>query len=194
MKVIAFNGSPRSNGNTNQLIEIVLDQLRQEDIQTELIQLGQKPIQGCIACNKCKEIQNQHCIINNDPINKWIDKMMEADGIILGSPTYCCNLTSNLKSLIDRVGYVTKQNGNDMLKHKVGAAIVAVRRCGAAHVFSSINYFFLIHHMIIPGSSYWNQGIGMVPGDVESDEEGIQTMIDLGKNMVWLLQKLNNEQ
>ena len=190
MKVIAFNGSPRKNGNTYQLLTMILDQLTQEDIQTELIQLGTKPIQGCIACGKCREKQNQRCIIDNDAVNGWIEKMTIADGIILGSPTYCSSMTPNLKALIDRAGFVAKQNGNEMFKRKVGAAVVAVRRCGAAHVFSSINYFFLIHQMIIPGSSYWNQGIGLDPGDVADDKEGVETMIDLGQNIAWVLRKI----
>ena len=190
MKVIAFNGSPRANGNTFSLLNIVLEQLTKENIQTELIQLGPKPIQSCIACNKCGENQNRRCAIDNDSVNGWIEKMIDADGIILGSPTYCCNMTANLRALIDRAGYVAKSNGNDMFKYKVAAAVAAVRRAGAVHVISSINYFFMIHHMIIPGSSYWNFGIGMKPGDVYHDEEGIETMVDLGTNFAWLLKKI----
>ncbi|MCK4870976.1 MAG: flavodoxin family protein [Gammaproteobacteria bacterium] len=189
MKVVAFNGSPNKDGNTSQLLKMVLSQLEEEGIETELIWLGNKPMQGCIACYKCVENKDKHCALNNDPINGYIDKMLEADGIILGSPTYVSDLSSTLKALIDRAGLVAKVNV-DMLKYKVGAAVSAVRRCGAAHVFSSINYFFLINQMIVPGSSYWNMGIGRSPGDVQNDQEGIDTMTDLGKNMAWLLKKI----
>jgi multimeric flavodoxin WrbA len=138
----------------------------------------------------CKENKNKKCVITNDKLNDYIEKMIEADGIILGSPVYFSDLTSNIKSLIDRAGYVTRANG-DLLKRKVGAGVVAVRRAGAIHTFDSLNHFFLINHMIVPGSSYWNIGIGHNPGDVNKDEEGIKTMENLGKNFTWLLKKIH---
>ena len=190
MKVIAFNGSPREKGNTNILLNTVLQEIAKEGIETELIQLGKKPLSGCIACGMCKENKNKKCVITNDKLNDYIEKMIEADGIILGSPVYFSDLTSNIKSLIDRAGYVTRANG-DLLKRKLGAGVVAVRRAGAIHTFDSINHFFLINHMIVPGSSYWNIGIGHNPGDVSKDEEGIKTMENLGKNFAWLLKKIH---
>ena len=123
-------------------------------------------------------------------VNECIEKMFEADGIILASPTYFADLTPELKALIDRAGFVAKAN-NEMFRYKVGAAVVAVRRAGSIHVFDSINHFFTISQMIIPGSSYWNMGMGLAEGDVEKDEEGIKTMQTLGQNMAWLLKKLN---
>ncbi len=189
MKVIAFNGSPRRKGNTYNLLDVVLDELQSAGVETELYQLGGKNIRGCMACYKCAENLDRRCSIKNDVLNECLEKMLEADGIIIGSPTYFCNVSSEVKSLIDRAGIVAKVNG-DILARKVGAAVVAVRRAGAAHVFSSINYFYTINQMIIPGSRYWNLGIGRDPGEVTADEEGMDTMKVLGKNMAWLLDKL----
>jgi multimeric flavodoxin WrbA len=191
MKVVAFNGSPRNEGNTASLIKYVLAELEKEGIETEAVQVGGKRIHGCTACGKCYEKMDKKCINDKDIVNECIEKMIEADGIILASPTYFADLTPELKALIDRAGFVAKAN-NEMFKHKVGAAVVAVRRAGSIHVFDSINHFFTISQMIIPGSSYWNMGIGLAEGDVEKDEEGIQTMQTLGQNMAWLLKKLNS--
>ncbi len=191
MKVVAFNGSPRKDGNTASLIKYVLAELEKEGIETEAVQVGGKRIHGCTACGKCYEKMDKGCINDKDIVNECIEKMIEADGLILASPTYFADLTPELKALIDRAGFVAKAN-NEMFKHKVGAAVVAVRRAGSIHVFDSINHFFTISQMIIPGSSYWNMGIGLAEGDVEKDEEGIQTMQTLGQNMAWLLNKLNS--
>ncbi len=190
MKVIAFNGSPRRDGNTFSLINLVLAELQQEGIETELMQLGGKKIRGCMSCYKCFESKDRHCSIKNDVLNECIDKMLEAEGMILGSPTYFCNVSAEIKALIDRGGMVGLAN-DALYRRKVGAAVVAVRRAGASHVFSSINYFFTINQMVIPGSSYWNLGVGMGKGDVDKDEEGIGTMKTLGRNMAWVLQKLH---
>jgi multimeric flavodoxin WrbA len=190
MKVVAFNGSPRKEGNTASLINHVLAELEKEGIETEVVHIGGKSVHGCIACSKCYENRDRRCVIDKDIVNECIEKMIEADGIILASPTYFADLTPELKALIDRAGFVAKAN-NEMFKHKVGAAVVAVRRAGSIHVFDSINHFFTISQMIIPGSSYWNMGIGRAEGDVEKDEEGIRTMQVLGQNMAWLLKKLN---
>ena len=190
MKVVAFNGSPRKNGNTATLIQYVFSELEKEGIETETVQIGGKSIHGCTACGKCFENKDRYCDRNKDIVNECIEKILEADGIILASPTYFADLTPELKALIDRAGFVAKAN-NEMFKHKVGAAVVAVRRAGSIHVFDSINHFFTISQMIIPGSSYWNMGMGRAEGEVEKDEEGIRTMQTLGRNMAWLLKKLN---
>ncbi len=190
MKVVAFNGSPRKEGNTAALIRHVLTELEKEGIETETVQVGGKSIHGCTACVKCFENKDKKCVIDKDIVNECIEKMIEADGIILGSPTYFADLTPELKALIDRSGFVAGANGG-LFRRKVGAAVVAVRRAGSIHVFDSINHFFTISQMIIPGSSYWNVGIGLAEGDVEKDEEGIRTMETLGQNMAWLLKKLN---
>lgn len=189
MKVIAFNGSARKEGNTSILLNLVLDELKTEGIETELYSLAGKPIQGCIACYKCFEKKNNRCAVEKDIINECIEKMIEADGILLGSPTYFADTSASMKALIERCGMVGRAN-TGLYRRKVGAAVVAVRRAGAIHVFNSLNYFFTINEMIIPGSSYWNIGIGRQPGEVNNDNEGVQTMQGLGKNMAWLLRKI----
>lgn len=191
MKVVAFNGSARKDGNTAILIRHVFGELVKEDIDTELVQLSGRRIHGCIACMKCYENKDQRCSVKDDMANECIEKMLEADGIILGSPTYFANVSTEMKALIDRAGMVSRANG-DMLARKVGAAVVAVRRAGSIHVFNSMNHFFFIGQMIVPGSSYWNLGIGRQKGEVEKDDEGIKTMQDLGRNMAWLLDKVNS--
>ncbi|MFZ5570093.1 MAG: flavodoxin family protein [Thermodesulfobacteriota bacterium] len=190
MKVVAFCGSSRKNGNTSILIQTVLDELNSEGIETEMIQLAGQNLQGCIACYKCFEKKNRHCQLEKDEMNAYIDKMIEADGIILGSPTYFADVSANMKALIERCGMVSRANG-DLFKRKIGAGVVAVRRAGASHAFDSLNFFFLIAQMIIPGSNYWNIGRGREIGDVKDDAEGIQTMANLGKNMAWILKKIH---
>jgi multimeric flavodoxin WrbA len=189
MKVIAFNGSARKDGNTAFLINHVLAEIEKEGIETEMIQLSGKKMRGCIACMKCFENQDQRCSVNKDFTNACIDQMLKADGIIMGSPTYFADVTTEIKALIDRAGMVAKANG-DMFRRKAGAAVIAVRRAGSIHAFDSINHFFFISQMVVPGSSYWNMGIGLEKGDVAQDEEGIQTMQVLGQNMAWLLKKI----
>ena len=190
MKVLAINGSARKDGNTASLLRMALAEIEAAGIETELLQLHGKDIRGCIACMKCWENKDGHCAIKKDMLNEIIDKMVAADGLILGSPTYFANVSTNIKSIIDRAGMVALAN-DAMLARKVGAAVVAVRRGGAIHVFNSINHFYFINQMVVPGSSYWNLGRGLAPGEVESDEEGVLTMKNLGKNMAWVMQKLN---
>ena len=190
MKVVAFNGSARKGGNTAMLINEVFKGLEAEGIETELVELSGKKVIGCTACYKCVENKDRKCALKGDIVNDCIEKMFEADAIILGSPSYFADLSAGLKALIERSGMVSRANGN-VLARKVGAPVCAVRRCGASHVLSSINFFFFIAEMIVPGSSYWNMGRGKAPGEVMDDEEGIKTMTDLGTNMAWLLKKLN---
>jgi len=191
MKVVAFNGSARKNGNTTKLIEYVFEELEKEGIATELVELSGKHPHGCIACYQCFKNKDRRCVVEEDCINECIEKMDEADGIILASPTYFADLSSELKALIDRTGMVSRANG-DMYKRKVGAAVVARRRGGAIHVFDSINHFFTIGQMITVGSSYWNIGVGREKGEVAGDDEGVQTMRTLGQNMAWLLKKIRD--
>ena len=191
MKVIAFNGSPHKDGNTATLLAEVLRELESQGIETELVHLI-GPLSGCKACFKCREKKNGRCVQDRDMINQCIEKMAAADGIIIGSPTYFADLTPETKALIDRAGFVAMANGY-MFKRKVGAAVVAVRRAGAIHVFDSINHLFLISQMIVAGSSYWNLGMGLAEKDVERDEEGLATMRTLGQNMGWLLKKIGDE-
>jgi multimeric flavodoxin WrbA len=189
MKVTAFNGSPRRDGNTAILINYMLSELENEGIRTELYQLAGKSIRGCIACYKCAELRNSRCAIEDDILNECVENMIQSDGLILGSPVYGGDLTAGAKALIERAGFVAKAN-NDLFKRKVGAGIVMARRAGAIHAFDSINHFFLSLQMIIPGANHWNVGIGREKGEVRNDEEGIATMKVLGRNMAWLLKKL----
>jgi multimeric flavodoxin WrbA len=189
MKVVAFNGSARRDGNTAILVNTVFRELKKAGIKTELVQLSGKKIRGCTACGKCFVNQDKRCAVKGDILNEYIEKMLDADGIILASPTYFTDVSTEMKALIDRAGFVAKAN-QDMFRRKVGAAVVAARRGGAIHAFDTLNHFFFISQMVVPGSSYWNIGLGLAPGDVKGDEEGIMTMQTLGKNMAWLMEKI----
>lgn len=189
MKVVAFNGSARRDGNTADMLNRVLSGLEAEGIDTELIQLAGKKAQGCTACNKCREFKDMRCHGRDDYINGCIAKMFEADGVLIGSPVYYSDITPETMALIDRAGYVSGANGG-ALARKVGAAVIAVRRAGGIHAFDSINHLFLISQMIVPGSSYWNIGYGREKGEVLADEEGMRTMDNLAINMAWLMKKI----
>lgn len=194
MKVVLFNGSPRTGGVTEQCLNIVMEELKAAGIECEYIWIGMDKIQGCISCYRCVQNRDKRCAVKSDKLNEYLEKMLEADGIILGSPTYFADTSARMKALIERAGLVSKVN-NDLLKHKVGAAVVAVRRAGATHVFSSINYFFLINQMYVVGSSYWNLGLNpnvSEPEDFKNDKEGILTFQNLGKNFAFLLKKLKS--
>jgi len=189
MKVVAFNGSPHKHGNTAILLEHVLDALKKEGVKTELVQLSTKKIHGCLGCRSCAANKDRRCAQKADDGNALIDKMVAADGILLGSPTYVTGVTPEIKALIDRACMVVRANGG-LLRRKVGAAVVAVRRGGAIHAFDTLNHFFLINEMIVPGSCYWNIGVGLKEGEVKEDAEGLETMKVLGENMAWLLKKM----
>lgn len=192
MKVVAFNCSPRREGNTARLLEAVLAELRADGIATETFSLAGKRVHGCRACMKCRETLDRRCSGIKDSISECIEAVDAADGIVVGSPVYFADITPEAKALIDRLGYVARGNP-ELLRRKVGAAVIAVRRGGAIHAFDSINHLFLISEMIVPGSSYWNIGIGGPPGAVEHDDEGLQTMARLGQNMAWLLKRVRAE-
>ena len=189
MRVVALNGSPKPEGNTYHLIRRVFAELEKEGIETEYVHFGGKPLRGCTACFKCRENKDKKCALPDDGLNGYIEKMERAEGIILASPTYFSNVTAEMKALIDRAGFVAKGNGG-LFRRKVGAAIVAMRRAGGIMAYNDLNLFFGIQEMIVPGSSYWNVGIGRMPGEVLKDEEGLQTLDTLGKHMAWLLKKL----
>ena len=186
MKIVAFNGSPKRDGNTAHLLRAVLEELEAAGHETELVHVGGRPLQGCLACGRCAERQDRRCANDTDEMNEFIAKMFEADALLIGSPTYFADLTSETKALIDRGGYVARANRNPLAR-KPGAAVVANRRAGGIHVFDTINHLFLMSERIVVGSSYWNIGVGRNPGDVASDEDGIETMRILGRNMAWLL-------
>jgi multimeric flavodoxin WrbA len=190
MKVVGINGSPRKKGNTGIVINHVFKELEQEGIETEFVQLGGRQIRGCLSCYKCFQNKDCRCSNDKDVLNEILAKMIEADGIILASPTYFSNMTAEMKALIDRCGLVSSANGG-LFVHKVGASVAVARRAGAVTTFDALNHFLLYNQMFVPGSSYWNVAIGLAPGDVENDEEGINTMKTLGKNMAWLMKKVN---
>ena len=186
MKIVAFNGSPKKNGNTFHAIQMVAEELEKQGIETEILHVGNKAIRGCLACNQCAKKQNEQCVQDNDEVNEWIQKMKQADGIILGSPVHFSAIGGTMKSFLDRVFYVTGVN-NGMLRHKVGASVVAVRRSGGLPTFNQLNNFLCYAEMLIPTSNYWNVIHGTTPGEATQDEEGRQIMQTLGRNMAWLL-------
>ena len=189
MNVVAFNGSSRKDGNTDRLLRIVLGELEREGVKTEYVEMAGKRVRGCTACYRCVDRQDGRCVLDDDPVNEWIEKMIVSEGILLGSPVYFADLSASMKALIERAGMIARANG-DLLRRKVGAAVVAVRRAGAVHTFDSMNHFFLISQMIIPGANYWNVGIGREKGEVEGDVEGRGTMEVLGRNMAWILRAI----
>ncbi|WP_027626532.1 flavodoxin family protein [Clostridium lundense] len=189
MKVVAFNGSPKKEGNTYHAIKMVAEELEKEGVEVEIIHVGNKTIRGCLACNACARNKNEKCIIDNDEVNEWIQKMKEADGIILGSPVHYSAIAGTMKSFLDRAFYVA---GSGMLRHKVGASVVAVRRSGGVTTFEQLNNYINYSEMLMPTSNYWNVIHGAAPGEVIGDEEGKQIMRVLGKNMAWLMKLVQN--
>ncbi len=187
MKVVAFNGSPRRDGNTALLIRRVFGELEKRGIETELVQLADRVIRGCIACERCGETRDRRCAVTDDGANECIAKMLGAEGIILGSPVYFQDVTSEMKALIDRCGYVSRSNGR-MFTRKVGASLVAVRRSGAIHSLDTMDHFFLSGEMIIAGRAL---AVGRARGEVEKDAEGMQLATLLGQRMAWVLEKLH---
>lgn len=189
MYALAVNGSPRPHGNTEILLQRVLEPLSKAGWETELVQIGGKKIRGCMACYKCFEQKNGRCAVDNDALNPTLEKMLRADAIILGSPTYFTDVSAEMKALLDRSGLVALANGR-AFKGKIGAAVVAVRRGGATHVYDTINHMYLMNQMIVPGSIYWNMGYGRDKGEVESDAEGLGNMANLGRTIAWLGQAI----
>jgi multimeric flavodoxin WrbA len=186
MKVVAFNGSPNREGNTWHALKMVTLELEQEGIETEIVHVGNKVIRGCTACGQCFKNRNEQCVLPGDEVNEWIQKMKQADGIILGSPVHYAAIAGTMKSFLDRAFYVTSVN-NGMLRHKVGAAVVAVRRSGGLPTFDQLNNFLNYSEMLMPTSNYWNVIHGRSPGEVTQDTEGVQIMRVLGRNMAWLM-------
>ncbi|MDR0786184.1 MAG: flavodoxin family protein [Treponema sp.] len=188
MKVLAINGSPRRGGNTETLLKTVLGVCVDAGFETELYQAGGREVHGCKGCNWCRE--NKGRCIQNDWINELYPKMKAADAVILGSPTYFFDLTPETKAVMDRTGYISRSDGF-AFNRKVAAAVSAVRRAGGVATLDSIQHFFLINGMIIPGSSYLNVSLARETGDAAKDAEGLQTMKTLGENIVWLVKKIH---
>ncbi|WP_319370723.1 flavodoxin family protein [uncultured Ilyobacter sp.] len=190
MKVIAINGSPKKDGNTYHALNMVINELKNEGIEAEILHIGNKVIRGCTACGACIKNKNERCIID-DEVNGAIQKIKEADGIILGSPVHYSAIGGTMKSFLDRTFYVAGVNGG-LFRHKVGAAVVAVRRSGGLPAFEQLNNFLNYSEMLIPTSNYWNVIHGTAPGEVLKDQEGVQIMRILGKNMAWTLKLVEN--
>lgn len=185
MYAIAVNGSPRKGGNTEILLNRVLEPLASAGWETELVQVGGQNIRGCQACYKCFVRKNGQCAMKKDVFNEIMEKLLRADALIFGSPTYFTDVSAEMKALLDRAGLVALANGR-AFKGKIGAAVVAVRRGGATHVYDTINHMFLMNQMLIPGSVYWNMGYGRDKGEVEGDAEGLGNMRNLGQTIAWL--------
>lgn len=185
MYALAINGSPRKKGNTEFLLNAVLAPIAEAGWETELFHLGGKTIKGCMACNKCFETRDRECINKADVFNELFAKMLKADALILGSPTYFTDVSAEMKALLDRSGYVAIANG-DLFAGKIGAAVIAVRRGGATHAYDSINHMYLMSQMIVPGSTYWNLAYGLNKGEVANDAEGLNNMKYLGLTIAWL--------
>jgi len=186
MKVVAINGSPKKEGNTFHLIQVVAEQLEKEGIEVEIIHIGNKVIRGCMGCGQCAKQKNERCIYDNDEVNECIQKLKNADGMILGSPVFFSGITGTMKSFLDRVFYVAGANGN-LFRYKVGVSVIADRRAGAVVALAQLNNYINYAEMFMPSSNYWNVAFGMLPGEVLKDDEGIQTMRILGRNMAWLM-------
>lgn len=189
MKLIAINGSPRPQGNTNLLLKTVCEPLESAGVSTRIIQLAGTGLRGCTACMKCVDNKNRRCVIASDPLNDILQQMIEADGVLLGSPTYFADVTTEMKALIDRSGFVCRANGQ-LLSRKVGAAVVAVRRGGSMHALQTLQSYLMINGMVVPGSCYWTIAYGRDPEEVGDDAEGMATMYRLGENLAWLMSKL----
>ena len=187
MKALGFNGSPRKDGNTFILMSKVFHELEKEGIETEIVQLSEREIHGCIACYKCIENKDKRCAVKKDAANEYIEKLVAADGILLGSPVYFMDVTPEMKALIDRVGYVSRSNGG-MYKNKVGAAVAVLRRSGGMHAIDSMNHFLLSQEIFIVGRAI---ALGRDKGEVEKDAEGIQLSKSLGQRMAWLMKKVH---
>jgi len=186
MKVIAINGSPKKKGNTFLALNMVGNEIKASGIEFEILHIGHKMIHGCTACGKCAVNKDEKCIIKTDELNQWIQRIKEADGIIIGSPVYYAGIPGTMKSFLDRLFYVSGSNGG-LFRQKVAAAVVAVRRTGGSVTFDSLNHYLTYNEMIIATSNYWNVIHGRDAGEVDKDGEGKQIMRVLGKNMTWLL-------
>ena len=188
MKVVLINGSPHRKGNTFIALSEVAGALEKEGVQTEIIQLGIKAVQGCIACNKCAELG--HCVFQDTLYNQVREALQEADGIVVGSPVYYAGPNGALCALLDRVFY----SCSELLAYKAGASVADSRRGGASATFDRLNKYFTILNMPVVSSQYWNSVHGMRPGEATEDAEGLQTMRMLGRNMAWLLKGVKREE
>lgn len=188
MRIVAFNGSPRKKGNTHHLLQHIFRELEAENIVCEEVLVGGHLLYGCRACMQCLKTPGR-CAQNDDPVNQWIDIMRAADGLVLASPTYFANVSTEMKALIDRASFVFAGQGKP-LRRRVGVPVVAARRTGAIQAYNALLAFFSNNAMIVPMANYWPVGLGLLPGDVRNDDEGLRTLQELGRNMAWTMKKL----
>jgi multimeric flavodoxin WrbA len=186
MKVIAINGSPRAEGNTYGALRRLGERLGAEGIGYEIIQVGDKAVRGCISCGACGKRKDGKCAFGDDPVNEALAKMREADGIVLGSPVHYSGVAGAMKCFLDRAFYVAGANGG-LFRHKVGAALVAVRRSGGSSALDGLNHYLTISEMIVATSNYWDIVHGARPGELSQDEEGLQVVDVLAANLAWIL-------
>jgi multimeric flavodoxin WrbA len=191
-KVIAFNGSPHRDGNTYHLIRHALEEIKKAGIGTEIIQIGGEKVHPCTVCGECLLNLDRQCVLDGDIVNDCIMKMIDADAIIIGTPTYFAGVTPEIKAFMDRAFFISKMNG-DFFRQKLGAAVAVDRRSGAVCAVDTINHYFTISGMFCAGSSYWNNAKGFMPGEVESDKEGIATMKNLGENIAWFIKTTHKQ-
>ncbi|MBN1298879.1 MAG: flavodoxin family protein [Actinobacteria bacterium] len=195
MKVVALNGSPKKNGNTSIALGIVCEELKKEGIETEILQVGGKIFNPCKVCLVCRKEKDGFCHgyknDSNDVLNQYLEKIYEAQGLIIGSPVYFGSLTPETKAFIDRAGYCSRGGGGNLIRRKVCAPLAVVRRQGAGATIEQINNFFALGEAVVTYSSYWNMAIGKDTGDILNDTEGVDTLKKLGINMAWLLKKIN---
>lgn len=186
MRALAINGSPRAAGNTRFALDLVCAQLSASGIETEVVQVGHLPLHGCTGCSLCARNRDECCGLPDDGLNALVAKMKEADGILLGSPVYFAGIAGAMKCFLDRAFYVAGSNGG-LFRHKVGAAVVALRRSGAVAAFDQLNHYLHYAEMLVPSANYWNALHGAKPGESAEDKEGVQVMEVLGRNLAWLL-------
>jgi multimeric flavodoxin WrbA len=189
MRVLGISGSPRRNGNTDILLSTALQVLAAEGIETEFLSLADRPVKPCVACRGCMASETMRCVQEDPAFDGILDKFARADGVLVGSPVYFGSATPQTMAVLDRVGYVARKYP-ELLRRKVGAAIVVARRAGQNFTFAQLNYFFLISEMIVPGSTYWNVAFGREKGEVQNDAEGMDTVKHLAQNMAWLMKRL----
>jgi len=185
MKVLLINGSPHKEGNTNVALSEVATVLEKEGVATEIVSIGTKAIQGCIACNKCQE--TGVCVFNDEPYRTIREKLQQADGVIIGSPVYFAGPNGMLCALLDRLFYSCRS----ALLYKPAASVAICRRGGASATFDRLNKYFTITNMPVVSSQYWNSVHGRRPGEAVQDLEGLQIMRTLGRNMAWLLKNIH---
>jgi len=186
MKVMGISGSPRKKGNTEMAVRLALEEIERQGIDVEFVSLAGKEITPCNACMSCKK--SPKCVLEDD-FQPIFEKIVEAEGLLVGSPVYFGSATPETMALLDRLGYVARNN-NNFLRHKVGGPVVVARRAGQNFTYAQLVFFYTINEMIVVGSTYWNIAFGREKGEVTDDAEGVETLRNFGKNVAWVLKKL----